>query len=718
MPDMSYDEFRMRKDIWSSTELNGRLMTRDEVEAFDGFFAGEDASMYRDESFTRAQGGDFSRYEDTDPMLKSYLGAKKCYELYDRFNGNADHPELQQYLKSHLLEADLRIGLALGAKQEEAGEFFRACSQMANQQMFIQTLEEPDMAAKLRLQNQITREDPAHAQEKMQAALNSNLEQRVEMAKILFMNHLGKFQAYGQDRNPIAADENVAELYAHGGRTTFILPAGGDQNRVMSSIQGQNTAASGLKGRSFATHGVKPRKLDADGNITSEVKELKLGTMSAYSASRHKGMHAAIGGLGQVGPNGKLIAADGTNGHMYMHLAPGKDRVCGTMLVGFENAGPNKSGRLGHAHGPSAKKAGSSAFLSDKTTVGQERGGREVDLSGLTSQELAGLLTQFENGYREAAQAAQAGNPGMLDAYNALLTGKVMSVGQMKGLLESMNASAEMVGCVEKARAGHPRAAGYEGIAPEANPAIPVNPADVSERQAIRVTEFEGFARPQPPQPMKKPGFWDKVADFFSSRNSYVSRYEEYQRTLPERMNAYKESLADYYNTLNALEQGLNPRGLQDAYDRAVADTARQFGMEPPVRAARNPQAPVNRGASQGVIDRLETTLVGMIATMINDPDDPNAMQMNDKANNTLRDFIRDTESYQRLVRSGDAAINNVLDHQNLLDMHRDSVVQQILANNPDESIVEQNGHERNSVRSNENNERQQDQNIPNHSTF
>ena len=718
MPDMSFDEFQQRSDIWIATEQNGRLMSRGEVEAFDSFFSGQDASMYRNESFTRAQAGDFSLYEDTPPMLKSYLGAKKCYELYDRFNGNPDHPELQQYLKEHLLEADLRIGLAMGAKMDEAGDFFRACSRMANQQMFIQTLQEPDLTAKLRLQNQIAKEDPANAQQKTQNTLNRDLEQRVEMAKILFMNHLGKFQAYGPDRNPAAVDENVAELYAHGGRTTFILPAGADQDRVMDSIQGQNRELSGLKGRSFATHGVKPRKLDANGDIASEVKELKLGSMSSYSSSKHKGMHASIGGLGQVGPNGKVITADGTNGHMYMHLVPGKNRVCGTMLVGFENAGPRKSGRLGHAHGPSAKKAGSSAFLSDKTTVGQERGGREVDLSGLTGSELAGLLGQFENGYREAARAAQSGNSGMLDAYNALLTGKVMSVGQMKGLLQGMHVPEELVGCVEKARAGHPRAAGYEGIAPEANPAIPVNPAEVSERNALRITEFEGFARPEPPKPMKKPGFWDKVADFFSSKNSYVSQYEEYQRTLPERMNAYKESLADYYNTLNALEQGLNPRGLQDAYDRAVADTARQLGMEPPVRAAQNPQAPANRDASQGVIDRLETALVGMIFTMINDPNDPNAMQMNDEANNTLRDFIRDTESYQRLVRSGDAAINNVLDHQNLLDMHRDSVIQQILANNPDENIIEQTGHLRNSVRSNENIEHQQNQNIPNQFTF
>ena len=375
MAELTYEEFLQRKEIWDG--LGSHLMSRDEVALFDALFANkEESGQYQNAGFIRALAGDFSQYETVEPIVKGYLGAKKCYELYDRFQGNASDPRLQQEIKARLMEVDLRTGFAMGSKDpnDPVSVFLKECERIANRQMLMQTLEDPNPTAKLRLRNQFERENPATAQQKMDTALNN------------------------------------------------------------------------------------------DRSIASEAKELKAGGLNTFAPARHRGMNASVGGLGQVGPNGKVIASDGTNGHMYMHLVGGSKNTCGMMLVGFENAGPGQKGRLGHTHDASAKKAGSSAFLSDKSYLGREMGGRVVDLSGLSGDELSSLLVQFEAGYRNAAMEAQAGNTGLLNACNDLLTGKLMSVGQMKGMLQSLNVREEQIGSVEQARAGHYRAAGYEPI--------------------------------------------------------------------------------------------------------------------------------------------------------------------------------------------------------------------------------------------------------------
>ena len=368
MPGMEFAEFQRRRDLWEGE--GSHLMSREEVARFDEFFAdAEESRQCRTEGVTRALAGDYSRYETVEPMIKGYLGAKKCYDLFDRYNGDASNPELQREIKERLMEADLRTGFAMGGKDPEnrVSVFLRECEKIANRQMLMQTLEEPDSNAKLRLLNQFERKDPATAQQKLDAALNKDLEQRVEIAKILFMNHLGKFQVTDSQKQPVEMNENIAEVYAHGGRTMFILPAGGNQGQVMEQFRGEQSERSGLQRRGFATHGIEPRTFRGDGSIKSEAKELKLGKLNAFSFRRHRGMDASIGGLGQIGPNGRVITADGTNGHMYMHLVGGGKNTCGMMLVGFENSGPGSKGRLGSTHDASAKKAGSSAFLSDKS---------------------------------------------------------------------------------------------------------------------------------------------------------------------------------------------------------------------------------------------------------------------------------------------------------------------------------------------------------------
>ena len=660
---IDFAEFNQRRDIWEVT--GNRLMTREEVTQFDEFFADpQESAQYKSEGFARAVVGDFSRFETVEPMMKGYLGAKKCYDLFDRYNGNAADPKLKEELKDRLMEADLRAGFAFGGKdpQDPMSRFMRDCERIANREMMIKTLQEPDAGAKMRLQDQFAKENPNTVKENMDTIRSQDLEQRVEIAKVLFMNHLGKFQTKDTNGQNFDHEENMAEVYAHGGRTMFILPAGGNQDALMESVKGQQQELSGVKNRYFATHGVEPRTLNSDGSIKSEAKELKLNKAQAFSFSNHQGMNASVGGLGQVGPNGKVITADGTNGHMYMHMATGDKKTCGTLMIGFENSGPGEKGRLGSTHDASAKKAGGSAFLSDKSYLGAERGGRVVDLSGLSADKLSTMLTDFENAYRNAAKAAQAGDSRLLDACNELLTGKQMSVGQMKGMLQGLDVPKQSIEAVEAARMGHPSAPGAEPIDPEKNPAIPMKFAPNQPQKQARITQCPGLEQPQPPKFMKKPGFWDKVANVLTlfSKNSYVNRYKEYQRTLPERIEAYRREMVDYNETLSALENGENPRGLKAAYDNAKKVAEQQYGVaqqapQPQVKAP----SPAEKHTSPEVAQRLENTLVNnLVKGMLPEGTSKSVV---DSTKNEVRDHVRATESFQKMLRSGDENITSVL---------------------------------------------------------
>lgn len=672
MPGMSYEEVVTRRDTW---EINGnRLISREDVERFDEFIADEEEfAQYKGDGLRRALVGDFSQFETVEPMMKGYLGAKKCYDLYDRYHGNASDPKLREEIKNRLMEADLRTGFAYGGKdpQDPVSKFLKECERIANREMLIQTLEEPDPTAKLRLLDQFKRENPATAQQQLNATLSEDLEQRVEIAKILFMNHLGKFQTLDKQNKPMEMNENMAEIYTHGGRTMFILPAGGNQDRVMDSIEGQHADLSGLKSRNFATHATSPRKLNADGSIASEGKELKLSRgPSAYSPGHHRGMNASVGGLGQVGPNGKVITADGTHGHMYMHITKGKQNACGALLVGFENSGPGQKGRLGHTHDASAKKGGNSVFLSDKSYMGKETGGRVVDLSGLSADQLSSLLTNFENAYRNAAKAAHDGNPELLNACNNLLTGKVMSVGQVKGMLQSLNVPHDSI---EAARAGHSAAPDYKPISAEDHPPVEMKIDPIVQKRPLRVTQCEGLVRPEPPAVMKKPGLLKKVLHYlsFASKNSYVNQYKAYQRALPGRIDAYKKSLDDYNSTLQSLERGENPKGLKAAYDRAVKQAETTFGVSAKQSVAasepKQPVAPKNnapKSASPQMKERLENTILDTLVKGA-------VPEVTESFKVEFRAQIRNTESYNRLINSGDENISKVLSNpvntQNIL---------------------------------------------------
>jgi hypothetical protein len=237
-----------------------------------------------------------------------------------------------------------------------------------------------------------------------------------------------------------------------------------------------------------------------------------------------------------------------------------------------------------------------------------------------------------------------------------------MSVGQVKGMLQGLQVSEDQIGVVDQARAGHPKAEGYKAIAPEENGAIPMKLAENPEKKPLRVTECEGLVRPEPPAVMKKPSFWQKLLHkiTFWTKNTYVNRYKEYQRTLPDRMEAYKSSLQEYNNNLEALEQGENPSGLQEAYERAVQQAEEKFGPSKETSTVQKEAGSTGvKPASKEVTEQLENSLLNTLFEGVGLGNTSKEEQ--EKMREEIRGHIRATEGYQKMILSGDDNITAIL---------------------------------------------------------
>ena len=84
-----------------------------------------------------------------------------------------------------------------------------------------------------------------------------------------------------------------------------------------------------------------------------------------------------------------------------------------------------------------AKKARQSAFVSDKSIVGKKVGGRQVDLSGISSENLTYILKQFSEKYSELQKDATTGPywRERLNDVNTMLMGEYMSADKLLGML-------------------------------------------------------------------------------------------------------------------------------------------------------------------------------------------------------------------------------------------------------------------------------------------
>ena len=277
------------------------------------------------------------------------------------------------------------------------------------------------------------------------------------LLRLMFMMQLGNFQRTDGSKDAKtnrAWDQTMANAFSHGGRTGFVFAgedakaAGGTgTDAVFDAVFGaQGGAGAGVHVRAAGTHHMKTPEV---GKGMAGYKEqggigaaLSSKTDSSY---QHFGMDMGIGGVGNLGTageggQGQMINADGRSGHMYIGRRMGTASRKGGLLVGLESDSPYRMNQTGHMHNAAAQAEEGSSTGGLKTDIqGNKYGGRTVDLSGLTNQEMVATLHAFTSHFSRLRDEDE-------DAYNDLLeriSGKRMDADSMNALLGQMLAGEE-----------------------------------------------------------------------------------------------------------------------------------------------------------------------------------------------------------------------------------------------------------------------------------
>jgi hypothetical protein len=128
-------------------------------------------------------------------------------------------------------------------------------------------------------------------------------------------------------------------------------------------------------------------------------------------------------------------------------------------------------------------------------------------------------------------------------------------------------------------------------------------------------------------------------------------------------VEAYKHDLQEYHDTLDALERGENPRGLRDAYERAIQQAERKFGSPeatiPTPEVQKETIIPSVKTASKEMTEQLENALLDTLFEGVNPGDTPQEEQI--ALREEFREHIRETEVYRKMILSGDDNISKVL---------------------------------------------------------
>ncbi|MCD8089699.1 MAG: hypothetical protein LUD81_03590, partial [Clostridiales bacterium] len=293
-----------------------------------------------------------------------------------------------------------------------------------------------------------------------------NMEKQVSLAKILFMSHLGRVYTKEENREAEDVEEkeykgDVTGLFSHCTRVCVVLPRG-ENTPLLEDISGvdKNGISSTYK-RGAATHGISSRTYKGE-NGEEVDKGFKEEKVFAGLANQY-GMDVPIGGLYNAGVpaaggQGALIKNDGSCGHMYMHLHKGGAYESAAMLIGFESDSPSAPGnQQGHKHSITATREKMSSFSAQRiSSIGADYGGRMVDLSKADPQKLMSVIDDFEASYRGMLMTAMENSnlegrqnvsenknaadvKHNLEMVNSLLSGKVMTGGDLVKMFDNMN---------------------------------------------------------------------------------------------------------------------------------------------------------------------------------------------------------------------------------------------------------------------------------------
>ena len=415
-------------------------------------YIGNVPEKYKD-AFDMACDGVFDNFEKLPYLLRNYLGALELKKFRDFFgeDPSLEREDVRAYLEDHATNAALRAGISAEKNVESTKYSATALDTYMNGILMKRTMLPPTEAAREQLAEQL------NSQEEAAALIERNKAKQLVIAKTMLLAQIGKYDVVDKNGLSTELDVPVYETLVHGNRTNFILPAGVDSNRVIDSFMGANGGAdAGIEKRTAATHSVKLRSFSKSGAVSSEGKELRTYNPLRVFFNQY-GMDIAAGGIGEKGPDRKTILGDGESGHMYMRAEAGDEKHCGSLLIGIEGSAPGKDSNLGNTHGILAKSAKQSAFLADKSIVGKKVGGRQVDLSGVTSEELTRLLDEFSEKYSALQQNANT-NDGRekLALINDMLMGNRMDIRSIMDMFDSLGMNGEGLNdIVSSARKGY-----------------------------------------------------------------------------------------------------------------------------------------------------------------------------------------------------------------------------------------------------------------------
>ena len=343
--------------------------------------------------FLMALGGDFSKFEKLPYLLRNYLGALELKKFREKFDGipSLEREDVRKYLEENAMNAALRVGISADKNADKTRESALALDSYMNNILMKRTMQPISTESRERLVTLLGSSESA------EATIEKNAARQLVMAKMMLLAQIGKYDLIDNNGLSKELDVPIYETLVHGSRTNFVLPAGEDSGDVIDAFMGPNGGAnSGIKKRTAATHSVKRRSLKYSGILSSDTKEIR--TYSPFKVfSNQYGMDIAAGGVGEYGPDQKLILGTGESGHMYIRSEAGDDKHCGSLLIGIEGSAPGKDDYIGNSHDIRAKSAKQSPFLADKSIVGKKIGGRQIDLSGASAAAVAYLLNVFSD---------------------------------------------------------------------------------------------------------------------------------------------------------------------------------------------------------------------------------------------------------------------------------------------------------------------------------
>lgn len=417
------------------------------------------------ETLRQVKEGDYSNFENLDPVMRNMMATKAVYDLVERYQlrGNEDPEMLCELIKqegtgaSALLNPTLRLGLSLAQRdsennfftKEQRSLFLKLDEAMSTAVMYATLTHVPNVE---KVEQDIRSKHPnmnaEQVSEEAHKAIEANKAQQIQIAKRLLLMQLSDFKVISDSKetgsnqsSEKAWDKSVSVALSHCSRVVLTFPKQEKTAINQKEETNKNSAAKHAKMWEyiFTTKGstnnerINQAQDNKRGSSTHNIERRKVGDKYTkerkvkFNLSGQRGMNCAIGGLGNEGVNGKILSNDGSCGHFYSMYKEGDLEHYGAMLMGLESDCYGVTNQLGHTHDLLATGEQASSLGAQRLDeVGKKYGGRQCDLSGLSAQEIAEWMNKLETKLR-SLQASSDGLAGEEAAHIIkALTGKKM----------------------------------------------------------------------------------------------------------------------------------------------------------------------------------------------------------------------------------------------------------------------------------------------------